>query len=1044
MKKIYVILILLGFLGHQLRAQQSKAIINSTLSGQIIDEKTKEPIIGASIQIKGTTHGVQTDAEGKFYFQTGQKFPYTLTISFIGYQKTEYVANSTPLKISLKEEIKQLNEVVVVGYGSQRRKDITGSVASVSKESLNQVTSSSDNLLRGAVAGVVVTQGSGQPGASSSIRIRGGNSITGGNEPLYVIDGVLVYNDNANSTAGNTLAGAGLNVLSTINPSDIESIEVLKDASATAIYGSRGANGVVIINTKKGTRGVNTVSYSAYYGTQQVTKKLSLLNGRQWATLRNDIQAGIGQTPSFTSSQLETLGNGYDWQSAAFRDAPIQNHQISFSGGDEHSRYNVSGGYFSQDGVMLASDFKRFSARINYEKNISDDFKFGITSTTSSSLLNGISANNSSANLSAPNTLAGVLLQSPAVPIYNADGSFNVVTNPYVASVNGYIQNPIADLVSTVNQTKVNRILTSLFGEYKITNDLLAKVTLNGDLIDSKQNYYAPSFTTNGAANKGVAVVGNRNVTTWLNENTLSYNKAFGVNHQISAIAGYTVQQTEGEIATANSYGFVNDINKYNALQDGTAGKPLSDAYKSVLKSWLGRLNYSLFQRYHFTVSARADGSSRFGSSSRWGFFPSAGFSWNITDEEFAKNISGVSDIKLRLSTGTTGNQEIADYLSLASLGSTNYNLGGTNLTGFSPTRLSNPDLKWEKTTQSNIGLDVSLFEKRVNFIFDAYYKKTTDLLVNVPVPLSSGYGSVLQNIGAVENKGIEFSVNTENIQTDNFKWNTSANIAFNRNQVLEIGNGVQQFFPTVPSGVLSLQQPVIVKVGYPLGTFWGYLTDGLYQNSSEIASQPTLNGIAATKPGDRRYKDISGVAGVPDGKISAAYDKVDLGSAQPLFSAAFSNTLSYKGIDLNFSFQGVYGNKIFNALRQQLEIPSLAANVSGELANYWTITNPNTDIPRAANSPAAVVSDRTVEDGSFVRLKTLTLGYTVPKIISEKFKLTNVKVYVSGTNLFTWTKYSGFDPEVSSYEQSNLYPGVDYGAYPNARTITAGLNISF
>lgn len=1043
MKKIYVILLMLA-LGTQLKAQQNKVIINSTLSGIVLDEKTKEPIPGASIQIKGTTHGVLTDASGKFYFQTGQKFPYTLVVSFIGYQKIEYIANGTPVTIALKESVKELNEVVVVGYGTQNRKDITGSVASVSKESLNQVSSSADNLLRGAVAGVVVTQSSGQPGASSSIRIRGGNSITGGNEPLYVIDGVLVYNDNANSSAGNALAGAGLNVLSTINPSDIESIEVLKDASATAIYGSRGANGVVIINTKKGTRGVNNVSYSFYYGTQQVTKKLSLLNGQKWAKLRNDIQTGIGQTPSFTASQIEALGNGFDWQSAAFREAPIQNHQISFIGGDERSRYNVSGGYFGQDGVIIGSDFKRYSARVNYEKNISNVFKFGLTSTTSSSHLNGISANNSSANLGAPNTLAGVLLQSPAVPIYNADGSYNVTTNPYVASVNGYIQNPIADLASTVNQTKVVRVLSSLFGEYNLSNDLTAKVTLNGDLISTKQNYYAPSFTTNGAANKGVASVGNRNVTTWLNENTLTYNKAINQNHQISALVGYTVQQTEGEIATANSYGFVNDINKYNALQDGTAGKPFSDAYKSVLKSWLGRVNYSLLQRYHFTFSARADGSSRFGSASRWGFFPSAGFSWNITDEDFAKDISGISSLKLRLSTGATGNQEIADYLSLASLGSTNYTLGGTNLTGFSPTRLSNPDLKWEKTTQSNIGLDVSLFDKRVSLVFDAYYKKTTDLLVNVPVPLSSGYGSVLQNIGAVENKGIEFALTTENIRGEDFNWKTTGNIAFNRNQVLEIGNGVQQFFPTVPSGVLSLQQPVIVKVGYPLGTFWGYQTDGVFQSSSEIASQATLNGVAATKPGDRRYKDISGPNGVPDGKISAAYDKVNLGSAQPLFTADLSNTLTYRGFDLTFSFQGVYGNKIFNALRQQLEIPNLANNVSAELANYWTPTNTNTDVPRAANSPAAVVSDRTVEDGSFVRLKTLTLGYTLPKTFSEKFKLSNVKVYVSGTNLLTWTKYSGFDPEISSYEQSNLYPGIDYGAYPNARTITAGLNVSF
>lgn len=1041
MKKSFYKLFWLIFLffSQELIAQNTQPIINSNLNGQVIDAKTKDPLPGVSIQIKGTTHGVQSDIDGKFFFQTGQKLPYTLVVNYIGYQKKEVVAESDYISISLEEGSRLLNELVIVGYGTQRKKDITGSVASVSKESLNQISPSLDNLLRGAVPGVVVTQSSGQPGASSSIRIRGGNSITGGNEPLYVIDGVLVYNDNNNGSTGLAYSGAGANVLATINPSDIESIEVLKDASATAIYGSRGANGVIIITTKRGVRGANTVSYETYYGTQEVTKKIGLLDASQWATLRNDIQTSIGQSPAFSAAQIEafkTSGN-YDWQSAAFRKAPIQNHQLSLSGGDEHSRYAVSANYYNQKGVIIGSDFNRLAFRANYEKNVSDLFKFGINSTASASTLNGVSANNSSSALIAPNTIAGVLLQAPVVPIYNTEGGYNVTQNPYVASVNGYIQNPIADLASTTNETKINRILSSLYGEYTLAKGLTARVTANGDIINTKQNYYAPSFTTNGAANKGLASVGSKLVTSWLNENTLNYNTSFGSVHQLSLLGGYTFQYTKAELTNAGATNFVNDINKYNSLQDGVAVKPFSDAFESVLRSWLFRANYSLLNRYNFTVSARADGSSRFGSASRWGYFPSAGFSWNISDEGFAQGLKSISDVKLRLSLGSTGNQEIADYLSLASLGSLNYSFGGTTITGFAPTRLSNSNLKWEKTTQYNTGLDICLFDRRLNLVFDAYYKKTTDLLVNVPVPLSSGYTSVLENIGAVENKGIELGLTTENTKAQGLSWKTNIVFSANKNQVLEIGNGVQSFFPNPPSAVLSLQQPVLVKVGYPLGTFWGYKTNGIFQTAEEISKEPTLNGAANTKLGDRKFQDING-----DGKVNAAGDKTYLGSAQPKFVASLGNTFTYKGFDLNITFQGVYGNKIFNALNQQLEIPTLGNNAASTLANHWTTTNPSNEIPRAANSPATVVSDRYVEDGSFLRLKTLTVGYTFPKTFSSK--INHIKVYVSAQNLLTWTKYSGYDPEISSYEQSNLLPGIDYGAYPNARTLIGGFNISF
>lgn len=1021
-------------------AQNTKPLIQSKLDGTVVNKITNLPIPGATVNIKGTTHTVITDAAGKFYFQTGQKFPYTLIITYVGYKKAEYIADGSPVIINLEEDLQELNGLVVVGYGSQKKKDITGAIASVPKANLNQITPSADNLLRGAVPGVVVTQSSGRPGATSSVRIRGGSSITAGNEPLYVVDGILIYNDNTNGTAGVSNAGAGVNVLSTISPGDIESIEVLKDASATAIYGSRGANGVVLITTKKGTKGLDTVSYQGYFGFQKVSKKIDLLNASEWAVLRNDIQASIGQGPSFSADQIEAFktSGDYDWQSEIFRTAPIQNHQLTFSGGDDRSRYAVSAGYFDQDGIVIATDFKRISFRLNYERNFSQKFKFGANANYSNSISNGIGTNGGAGAGRNPNPLTGVLYTPPVVPIRNADGSYNLTNNPYATAVNGIVPNALNDLENTTNQTKIGRILTSLFGEYKLNKELTAKVSVSGDVINTKQNYYAPSTTSTGAGTKGLASVGDRLVHSVLNENTLNYNTRFGENHKFSALAGYTLQYTQGEVVNAGANYFINDAVTYNALQDGIATKPSSDAFESVLKSWLGRVNYSYDGRYNLTVSARADGSSRFGSESLWGYFPSAGFSWNITEEEFANDIKGIDDAKLRLSVGTTGNQEIGNYLSIASLGSTNYAFGGTIQTGLAPTRLANPDLKWEKTTQYNIGLDLSLFDRKVNFVFDAYLKKTSDLLINVPVPLTSGFSSVLQNIGGVENKGIEIGLITENINTGNFSWNSNIVFSANRNKVVEIGNGVEQFFPVVPNGSLLQQQPVIVKVGLPLGTFWGYQTNGIFQTQEEINTQPKINSLANTKIGDRKYVDTNG-----DGVITAL-DKHDLGTSQPKFVGSFTNTLAYKNFDLMFSFQGAYGGKIFNALNQQLEITTLGTNSAATVLDRWTPTNPSNEIPRASSSPLGIVSERYVEDASFLRLKLVTFGFTFPKSVSTKLGAQSIKFYVSAENLVTWTKYTGYDPEVSSYEQNNLYPGIDFGAYPNSKTFISGVNVTF
>ena len=1028
---VILLLILIPFASFS--QTSSPSVINSKLYGKVVDATNKQPIPGVVVRIKGTTHAVATNSDGEFNFVTGQKFPYTLLVSFIGYDKVELTVNGSPVQIELKPAVNQLTDVVVVGYGTQKKSDVTGAISSVPKENLNQVSSSVDNLLRGSAPGVNVTQSSGQPGASASIRIRGGNSITGGNEPLYVIDGFPVYNDNASVATGSG-SGAGVNALSTINPSDIESIEILKDASATAIYGSRGANGVILISTKKGRRGTSDVSYGAYYGQQRITKTLPLLDATQWANLRNDILAGTGQPPSFTADQIAALGKGSDWQSAAFRHAPVQNHELSFTGGDERSRFGLSGNYFSQDGIVLNTNFKRYSIRANYERDISSKFKIGLNSTTSYSTTTGAATNTGSASLSSPNLITNIITTSPVVPIKDQNGNYNLV-NPYTSVPS----NPINDLLSVINKTNINRSLGNFYGEYTLLPGLKAKVSLGADLLSTKQNYFAGPNTANGYAVVGIASVGNATVNTWLNENTLTYDKIIDNKHFINILAGYTTQKSNGEAATAGSKNFVSSATTYNSLQSGSqTSTPTSSAYSWALNSYLARINYSYLHKYNFTVSGRADGSSRFGAGNKWGYFPSAGFSWNAVEEDFIKNIKSISAFKVRLSAGETGNQEIGQYQSLATLSPVNYDFNSVLITGFAANRLSNPNLKWEKTKQYDVGIDLGLLDNRINLTVDAYYKKTNDLLLSIPIPLSTGYSTSLQNIGSVQNKGLELGINTENISGGAFTWKTSLVYALNRNKVLNLGATQTSFFPAVPNGTLGILQPVNIKVGLPLGTFWGYKTAGIFQSAAEITNSPTLDTKANTKPGDRKYVDTNN-----DGLITAA-DKTNLGSSQPKFTGSFINNFSYRHVDLLVFFQGSYGNKIYNALRQQLEITNLSTNASASVADRWTPTNPTNDVARATNSPVAQMSDRYIENGSYLRLKKVVLGYTFNGSLLNKIRAKQLRIYVSAQNLATITKYKGYDPEVNSFEQNNTSQGIDFGAYPNYKTFLVGLNVTF
>ncbi|MEA5426594.1 SusC/RagA family TonB-linked outer membrane protein [Arcicella lustrica] len=1010
-----IFMLVLAFVSLKTSAQQ--------LTGKIIDSRTKEPIIGAAIAIKGTSTGVTTDVNGKFTLKTSQKPPFTILATFVGYKKKEIeIVEFENLSISLIESKGQrLDEVIVVGYGTQKRSDITGSIASVPLEIKAQPVASVERLLQGSVAGAIVTQTSGQPGGGVSVQIRGNNSITAGSDPLYVIDGFPINNDYSLNDAGVT-NGSKINPLSTINTADIESIDVLKDASATAIYGSRGANGVVIVTTKNGTKGKSSINYDAYYGVQEVIRTLPVLNAKEWWALRKDAAKNSGKTtslPSVSGYSLDTSGVGTDWQAAAFRKAAIQSHSLSILSGSDKTRLSISGNYFKQDGVLQNTDFIRYSGRFGLDHDYSKNFK--ITS--------NISVSNIKSQVAPAAIVANLLLTPPALPVYKDDGTF-VVNSPFESG----LQNPINSLYNQLNETITNRILGNVAGEYTLADGLKAKVLFGIDIVDNKQNRYLPSSTAEGLALSGNAIVGTVFTSNWLNENTLSYDKELDAKNKINAVVGFTAQQSKAKGTVAEAAGFATDAFSYNNLGTGiTARTPSSLASAWSLASYLGRVNYVHDDKYLLTLTLRADGSSRFGDGNKWGYFPSAAFGWNVSNEKFFQDIKNVSSLKLRLSAGSTGNQNIPSYQSLSQLSYFRYNFSNTTVSGYAPNSVPNPNLGWEKTFQIDGGIDVGLFNNRITLVADYYYKKTTDLLLTRTVPGTSGLSDfyngqasvVYQNIGAVANQGFELYVNSHNIDSD-LKWNTTLVYSNNSNKILDLGAGVDQIIPSISS-------PSIAKVGYPLGSFIVYQTDGIIQ-SGDAALTPQAN----KSPGGQKYKDING-----DGVITQAGDRVVI-SNQPAFTAGLTNTFNYKGFDLAIFFQASIGGKIYNANRANLELGTGYVNASTVLLDRWTTTNTNTDVKAAYQDPAITISDRFIEDATYYRLKNVSLGYTIPSKIVKKANIKSLRIYVSAQNALTWTNYTGYDPEVSLNGQSLINKGIDQGVYPNSKSYQLGLSLSF
>ena len=1001
----------------------------TVLTGNVTDAVTSEPLISAQVYIKsGKGTGVTTDLDGIFRLVIKESLPQTLVVDYIGYrtQEIDVYDDSEPIIIELSENVNTLSEVVIVGYGTQKQTQLTGSVTSIKSDIISQAkTPTLDGALSGQVAGLNVTASSGQPGADSQIRIRGGNSVNASNEPLYVIDGFIYYKDAANSGTGLGAIESSLNPLSTINPNDIESIEVLKDVSATAIYGSRGANGVILITTKQGKAGAGkaNINYTYDLGVSNISRKLELLNASEWARFQKDYYGNRG---GYTDEQIAALGKGTDWQSALIRTAISQNHDLSVTGATDKSRYSFSVGATDQEGILLNSGFDRYNFHTNVDWDLLKNLKLGVNTTLGRSSQNGLTSTEEQVFNSSPysagitNSFVYALLMPPVIDIYNADGSYNFSNSYEYAyfAIGDHSANPVYDLKESVAENTNNYLLTNVWASLRV-GSILFKATVGLNSEHLTQNYFSGAYTSLGLATQGIGGTGNRQTDVWQQEYTASYTRDIDINNYVDVLVGYTRQTSTSSYSSIRTNHFTNENLKHYNLGDGAnIYTPQTGISESQLNSILARLNYSFKDRYNVTATFRADNSSRFSKGYRWGYFPSLGLSWNVDKEEFLKGVNDIDYLKIRFSAGQVGNQEIPDYAFSTTFSTGSY--GGSS--SYSKSNTKNTSLKWETTASYNAGFDLGLWNNRLTLVFDAYYKKTSDLLLKVPTGFATGVNTQLQNVGNVVNKGVEFSVTAALIQRRRIKWNLNANISLNRNEITDMGstNDVLQ-------GSDSQQ---ILRKGESLGSFYGLRFEGIVQSGEDVSKLPTVNGLVP-KPGDVKYADIN-----HDNRIDGS-DRIILGSIQPNLTFGFSSQFSYRRIDLNLSFAGSYGNKLYNALGRRLEMTGDSYNVLSTIKDSWTPQNGGNTLPLASTARTiSYIDDRYVQDASYLKFKNLTLAYRFRPIeFGSEFKIEGIRVYATATNLFTITPYKGYDPEVSS--------GTDSGAYPSARTISFGINVT-
>lgn len=1074
MKKIYrgvlyASVILLLFTTMQAFAQQQ------IVTGKITDAKN-QAMPGVNVIKKNTTNGTTTDANGNFSIEVSSQD--VLVVSFVGYKPQEIpVGSQTKFSVVLEEDVALLDEIVVVGYGEVRKSDLTGAIASVKGEDLTKTVSAGvDQALIGRVAGVSAVQMSGQPGASVSIRVRGTSSISSGVEPLYVVDGVPISANNGTvyDYGLGAVGGGGkttFSPLSTLNPNDIESIEVLKDASATAIYGNRGSNGVVLITTKRGKAGATKITYDGYYGLQKVYNYLDMMNLQEYAQFRNDWAAetaGAIPQPEFADPSL--LGEGTNWQDEIFRTAAMQSHQLTFTGGTDNLRYALSGNYFDQDGVAVGSDFKRYSMRLNMDADVAKWLRIGESLQLSHT-------DERLGQFDRGGIINTALKARPDVPARNFDGSYSG------GEGEGSVVSPLAQALDLENYLKRVQILGNLYADVKILPSLSFRTEFGGNFDLANASSWRPTYDYGGGAVNNINSISKQKNTNyfWQFKNYLTYNKTFANVHKATFMLGQEASEWGFDNINAGSTGLpTNDVHsiKLGSTKDRIAG----DAYGSgALSSYFGRLNYDYDGKYYVTFTYRADGSSNFAEGNRWGYFPSAAVKWKVSSESFMAGVDKVmNDFNIRLGWGQTGNSNIPGYSYGASLATMPTNLG----LGFRVANHANPNVTWETAEQFDLGFDLGFLGSRIQLTADLYRKLTKDLLIRYPLPAYMGslgneaitLKAPWSNAGEIENKGLELALHTVNT-TGALEWNTDLNITFNRNTLVDLGipDATLDGFTGGAGNILISR----TQNGMPLGEFYGYQVAGIFKDKEDILNspvqwdpnevdgdgKPVFDRNGTVWPGDLKFRDVDGNDTID------VRDRTYLGSPQPKFTFGFNNTFKYKGIDLEIFLVGTYGNKIYNFNKQgdgsgiadmrsawnnqlkEVTGRAILEPVTGETANWYTdidnvqLSNPETGIPRATFQDPNQnnrVSDRFIEDGSYIRVRNITIGYTLPVSITNRIKFSNVRIYGRVQNAFTFTKYSGYDPEVGQDTWDPRVYGLDNGRYPSPRVFTMGVTANF
>jgi TonB-linked SusC/RagA family outer membrane protein len=944
------------------------------VSGVVTSAEDQKPVPGVTVMVRGTSTGTTTDLQGAFVIKAPPDG--VLVFSYVGMQKQEIeIKGRRKIDVALAEEKVDLGEVVVMGYSSDSKKLISGSFGVVREDEMKSTSIRTlDGVLQGKSAGVSVYQNSGTPGGQNSIKIRGGSSINASNQPLVIIDGVPAV---TGSYGQISYLGQEIDALSDINPNDIEQITILKDGSATAIYGARASNGVILITTKKGNYNQTNVNLNTMFGFQQLPPErlLDMMNAEQWNAYKGTNVQGIDT----------------DWMDEILRIAPTSNTELSVSSGNDNTRLFISGSYYNQEGVIKSTDYDRYSGRISVDHKLRKNLTIG-----------GAVAMSYSTNdrVEGDQTLFGPLpnaMSIPAIyPVYNEDGTYNE-DGPYA--------NPVAIINESVNKAFTNRTNSNVFLDWKFLKGFTFTTKWGADIYSLREHGYDPITTRQGAKYNGLGIEGTSYVSNLVSNNVLQYTKSINEMHNIEALAGYSFEKYASRYTYIEAIDFPNENLQY-IESASTIRLASASAVNRAMNSFFGQIKYNYFYKYILTVTARADGSSKFGENNKYGYFPAASIAWRVSEEEFMEKAGKIDELKIRASVGLTGNDGIPNFASLG-LYYGGYDYEGSS--GIAPTQLANPDLKWETTLQTGFGFDLAMFGNRISLNGDYYYNQTRDLLFARPLPPSTGYSSIYVNIGSLENKGIELTLNTENLVRA-FKWNTSVTFAANHNKVTELYNGQ----PIADQG----RGGNWVMEGEPIGIFYNYRCLGV---------DPTTGNLV--------YEDVNN-----DGKINSD-DWTKIGDPNPDFTIGITNNFSFKNFDLSVFLHGVYGNDVFNGSMIYLESGSGEDNQTTDILRRWTKPGDVTDIPKAGDT---YKSSRFIENGSYMRIRNVTFGYNFPKKLLNKAKIKTIRLYVTGQNLYTFTSYSGMDPEVNYYGNDNIIMGTDFFTYPQSRNILFGLNFGF